>query len=56
MEVNERRMNTSSDNKMKTIKVHNQNLTCDINPSEEIVIQMDDDGYRVTTYFEPQQS
>ena len=56
MEVNERRMNTSSDNKMKTIKVHTQDLTCDLNPSEEIVIQMDDDGYRVTTSFDTQQN
>ena len=34
---------------MKTIKVHPQNVDGKMSPSEEIVIQMDDDGYRVTS-------
>ena len=39
----------SNTNEMKPFEVHHRDMNCDLNPSEEIVIQMDDDGYRVTT-------
>ena len=49
MEVNESCLDSPVGNKLKTIKMHHQSINSDMNPSEEIVIQMDDDGYRVTT-------
>ena len=49
MEVTESSTDTSGNHEMKPYEVHHQEINCDLNPSEEIVIQMDDDGYRVTT-------
>ena len=50
MDVTSAGLSTQNKNEMTPIEVHHpQDINCDMNPAEEIVIQMDDDGYRVTS-------
>ena len=49
MDENKSCTNTSVNTDMKSFQVNHGEVGCDLNPPEEIVIQMDDDGYSVTT-------